>query len=365
MEKGNIAGLIVAAGMSSRMEDFKPLLPLDGKPILQHSIDNLRVGGAKSIMVVIGNRARDLQPLLESSQAGYVLNPQYSTTDMFTSVKIGLRQLARCDAVFFMPGDVPLFLPYSLQVMQRQLQSPDVGWVQPCYKGQSGHPVLIASVCFDTILSYEGECGLQGALSICPGRHIGLDLPDKGCLLDADTPEDYEELRAYVKLRKIPDDEICLEILKYFALPQKTIDHGLMVAEMSEQLARRLTAAGHVLDLRLIRAGAILHDVAKGHKDHARIGAQWIAEMGYPEVAEVISAHMDLAEESLLAMDEKAVVSLADKYVKGCEHVTMDQRFASVFQRWRDDRLAYEAIVQRQDAAKRLEQRFQELIQKI
>ena len=57
MKKLRIAGLLVAAGNSSRMNDFKPLLEINGKPMIKHVIDNLQGVGVNQILVITGKKA--------------------------------------------------------------------------------------------------------------------------------------------------------------------------------------------------------------------------------------------------------------------------------------------------------------------
>ena len=56
-----INGLIVAAGLSSRMKDFKPLMKINNKPLIMNTIDSLRQGGIKDIYVVVGYRGDEIE----------------------------------------------------------------------------------------------------------------------------------------------------------------------------------------------------------------------------------------------------------------------------------------------------------------
>jgi HD superfamily phosphohydrolase YqeK len=73
-------------------------------------------------------------------------------------------------------------------------------------------------------------------------------------------------------------------------------------------------------------AASLLHDIAKGEKDHARKGSQLIARLGYPEVAEVIAFHTVLDPEHGDQINETAIVYLADKLVSGRKIVSLDER---------------------------------------
>ena len=50
----NLSSLILAAGLSSRMENFKPLMPFRGKTLIENTIDSVLSGGAQTAVVVSG-----------------------------------------------------------------------------------------------------------------------------------------------------------------------------------------------------------------------------------------------------------------------------------------------------------------------
>ena len=90
-----IGGLILAAGCSKRMGDFKPLMPLRGKTLIENTIDSMLLCGISPITVVLGHRGRDIEAILKSRYLGtgltMVYNNGYAATDMLTSIKIGLQ----------------------------------------------------------------------------------------------------------------------------------------------------------------------------------------------------------------------------------------------------------------------------------
>lgn len=190
-----LAAVVVAAGMSSRMGAFKPLLPLDGSSMIRKVICAFADIGAKRIVVVTGHRAEELEAHVAPYGVICVRNERYETSDMFTSVKLGLREVrGPSRRVFFSPGDVPLYTQDSLRAMLRKMDAGGHGIILPCYGGRPGHPILLKSECIPHILAYEGGRGLAGALE-AHGGALRLALGDEGVLLDADTPDDYERLK--------------------------------------------------------------------------------------------------------------------------------------------------------------------------
>ena len=183
--------LIVAAGKSSRMGDFKPMLQLGSISIAQRVINNFRQAGISKIVVVTGYNADALERHLASNHVIFLRNEDYETTHMFDSVRIGLEYLKdKVDTVLFTPVDVPLFTAHTVT----QMLSLGQPLVTPVCNGTPGHPILIRSSLIESILSNDGNTGLKGAVEHCGTPMYCLNVEDPGIIHDADTPEDYAEL---------------------------------------------------------------------------------------------------------------------------------------------------------------------------
>lgn len=197
--------VIVAAGMSSRMHAFKPMLRLRGSTVIKTAISTLRSAGVGEIAVVTGNHAGILTEHLSSAGVACLYNGKYKTTEMFDSAKLGLDFLKdRCDRIFFLPGDVPLFSKHSLAFMADDMDRTGCKILLPVYGGKMGHPILINSSAVEFLLGYQGAGGLKGAIDSFGGSRKTVELDDEGMVLDADRPEDYERLLEYAE--KHPDD---------------------------------------------------------------------------------------------------------------------------------------------------------------
>ena len=191
-----IGGVILAAGYSSRMGDFKPLLPVGGVPALQRSIECLKAAGAETA-VVTGHRHTELSPLIGACGAAELVNPDYDA-GMFTSVLAGVRHFAALGAegVLLLPCDCAA-VPKEA-VRQLIACAGDRGeYALPTYQGKNGHPLWIPARYFDEILHYDGPGGLKGARSLHADTLTRLPMPWEGTVLDMDTPEDYQALCGY------------------------------------------------------------------------------------------------------------------------------------------------------------------------
>ncbi|MDO4617503.1 MAG: nucleotidyltransferase family protein [Lachnospiraceae bacterium] len=148
------AALITAAGKSSRMGDFKPMLQMGTISIAQRVIHNFRQAGISKIVMVTGYNSEILEHHLASNNIVFLRNEQYASTQMFDSVKIGLDYLKdKADTVLFSPVDVPLFTAETVTKMLDLNQL----LVTPCFQGRPGHPILIRSELIESILVWVSK----------------------------------------------------------------------------------------------------------------------------------------------------------------------------------------------------------------
>ena len=114
------AALIVAAGMSSRMGDFKPMLNIGSISIAQRVVATFQQAGVEKIVMITGFNATLLERHLSGNGIVFLRNEEYERTQMFDSVCIGLRYLrGKCDRVLFTPVDIPLFTAATVRALLR------------------------------------------------------------------------------------------------------------------------------------------------------------------------------------------------------------------------------------------------------
>ena len=96
------AAVIAAAGLSSRMRDFKPLLCLGSSTVIGHTIDALRTAGAAPIVVVTGYQSAVLERHLRYSGVMFQKNERFAQTDMLASLQLDWqpcrRRRTRCSS---------------------------------------------------------------------------------------------------------------------------------------------------------------------------------------------------------------------------------------------------------------------------
>ncbi len=192
----NLAAIILAGGLSSRMGSFKPLLPLGGMPVLRRTLEAYGGAGLR-IICVTGHRAEELRPVICDAGAEEAYNAAYET-GMFSSVLTGFRRASElgCDGALVSPADCPLVTRGAVaRVLERVKTAPEELCVA-AYRGERGHPLYVPARVFPEILTHDGEGGLRAVTRRYEQRLVETDCP--GVLVDMDTPEAYRAaLAAY------------------------------------------------------------------------------------------------------------------------------------------------------------------------
>ena len=192
-----ISGLVVAAGLSSRMGVFKPLLKLRGKTVIENSVGSVLDGGARTVVVVTGYRADEIESLLHNRFGERVLivrNDEYYATDMLASVKIGCAKLPAVDAFYLLPGDMPTVKKSTFELLRAEWEKTG-GVVFPTLDGHRKHPPLISGELAGAIAAFHAEGGLRQFWKIHEDIAHEVSVKDEGVSIDLDFPEDYERCK--------------------------------------------------------------------------------------------------------------------------------------------------------------------------
>ena len=215
------AAIVLAAGFSSRMGAFKPLLPFGERTLVDHVVTNLRAAGVERIHVVTGFQADALAPELTRLGVTRAHNPDFAA-GMFSSVQAGVASLpADVDAFLLAPVDVPLLRPSTIARVLRAAATRDSAIVYPTFRGERGHPPLVRRALFAEILNSDGDGGLRALLARHEGEASEVAVFDWGCLVDMDRRDDYRRLAAALAGHRLPDVAECEAMFDAAATPKR------------------------------------------------------------------------------------------------------------------------------------------------
>ena len=357
-----IAAIVLAGGFSQRMGRFKPLLPLGDDCILQRVVRLFQTAGIQNIGVVTGHRGVEIQAAMTAMKVCWVKNPDYAK-GMFTSVLAGIRALPpACQAFYIHPADIPLVRAATVQRLIAALTDTPAAILYPTFNSQRGHPTLIRTQLVPQILQWSGIGGLSAFLQCHAADSLELPVADEAILLDLDTPDDYQKMVARLRTALLPTQSECRFLMeKMQKLPSNIIAHSQAVAHLARRLAVAVNKAGLPIQIDLVWAAALLHDIARTARNHAKAGAQLLNRHGFNLLAPIVAAHMDLDVDATGPIDEAQIVHLADKLVAGDQYVDLAQRFARKMEKYGKDPTTIARIVRRRENAMRIQTKVENI----
>lgn len=201
MKNLKITGLIVSAGKSGRMGNFKPLMDYKGETFLQKIVLNLNTVCEK-IIIVTGFKSEILQKetikifnnkseKFLNDKVQFVENENYEK-GMFTSLQKGLSVIGNCNWVLYHFVDQP-GLPQEFYIDFVDQIDNIHNWIQPSYDNRNGHPVLFNAEVIDLILNSDKNLNLRELSKIACVKKKSWECYYKNILQDIDTQEDYLE----------------------------------------------------------------------------------------------------------------------------------------------------------------------------
>lgn len=228
MEK-NVAGIILAAGESSRMGRDKALLPIGRETFVQHLIAILK-GRVSPLVLVLGhhadeiaariapqgaqrkpdecagaeavaNTAMNAEPGAATASAPITIlrNPEYRLGQL-SSLKVAIGYLnarpagANVEAALVALVDHPAIPASVVDLLLANFAKSHAPVLIPTYYGRRGHPVLFARSLFAELLDAPLEEGARWVVRRHAAEVELVETDEEGILLDIDRPADYAAL---------------------------------------------------------------------------------------------------------------------------------------------------------------------------
>jgi len=322
-----ISAIIPAAGLSTRMHKYKPLLKLGNLTILEHTIKLFKQCNIADIIVVTGHNQEQIEPLIKKNGAKPIFNKDFKT-GMLGSIKTGVKNISsRSSGFFLLPVDIPLIRKSTVHSLTARFKKNPEHIIIPEFNKEPGHPPLIPAWLIPEILDLKASSNLGKLLLSLQDYQKRQIIHDHGILMDADNQKAYEDLKKRYQTIDIPDKKECRSIIQENLKGEKSIKaHVELVAKTAVTLAREVQeqpseneTSKYTLDINLILAGALLHDIKRKEAEHASVGAQLLLSLGFSKVADIISQHMDLALPLTDHLTEAQIIYFADKLCNGAK----------------------------------------------
>ncbi len=194
MRDGRVAGVVLAAGSSSRLGTNKLLIDIGGETMVRRAARRALEAGLAPVIVVLGFEADRVAEALQGLDVVPVVNPDHPG-GMHTSMYAGVGRVpADCEAAVVILADMPLVTSaMSAGLVARFRKGPEP-LVISLYGGVPAPPTLYARALFPD-LGAAGSGGGRRVVRDHLGEAAAMEWP-AALLADLDRPEDVERLRS-------------------------------------------------------------------------------------------------------------------------------------------------------------------------
>ena len=186
------SAILLAASLSRRMgAENKLLLPVIGRPMVRHVVDQYIEALDGEVLVVLGHQSEEIAATLKGTTARTVFNPLFPQGQA-TSVAAGLR--AAFDANTFVIGltDQPFLNSAHIKALLDAHWSADPQKITiPVHGNARGNPIVVPGALRSRLLEDADNPGCRKFTRAHPELVQELTLSSRGYYVDVDTPEAY------------------------------------------------------------------------------------------------------------------------------------------------------------------------------
>ena len=195
---GRVAGVVLAAGTSSRMGRNKLFLRLGGTSVLRRAVATAREAGLDPVLVVLGHESGRALAELEGLSCTPVLNQEYAS-GMNTSVRAGISAVpADATGAVLMLADMPFVTAGMLRSLVGRYRAGEEPLVVSTYGEVLAPPILYGRPLFGELRALDGDgCGKR-VVKAHRAEAIEVEWPPSA-LTDLDVPDDLERVRTWIE----------------------------------------------------------------------------------------------------------------------------------------------------------------------
>jgi molybdenum cofactor cytidylyltransferase len=176
---------VLAAGKSERFGSEKLLARIDGKTLLERSIEIASWAGNPTVIV---------RPNFPAPKGVRLLINSYFEKGISTSVRLSVEDAVKrnCEEIVFFLADMPFVRKETVLKVLNEAKRTEKLLIYPVYKGKKGFPTVVKSDAFDFLNEIKGDEGFRRVINSHPDICLGVKVDDPWCVFDVDVPEDLK-----------------------------------------------------------------------------------------------------------------------------------------------------------------------------
>lgn len=191
-----VAGIILAAGSSTRMGKDKLLLKINGEPLLRRVVKMALASDISRVFVVVPEDAKQRLEVINDLDVTIVISTK-SSEGMGATMTVGMNAIrAEYTAVTFLLADMPDVVSADVNKLIGAYSGGSDDIIRAIsVSGRAGHPVLFGVGYFEQLKILTGDQGAKTIVADNLDRVIGIRTNGEGAIVDLDTPDDLEKWR--------------------------------------------------------------------------------------------------------------------------------------------------------------------------
>ena len=206
LPKKPTAGIILAAGQSTRFGKPKQLLKLNDKYLLEWVLDAALESRLEKILLVLGHKYQDILTALGEKTRHpdlQIVNNHHYQDGQSTSLQAGLDQVRdKFPATMFLLGDQPMLDSETIDALLEQfwISGKDIG--VPVFEGKRGNPVIFSQKFYGHLPKITGDIGARNIIRDHPENVEEIETNNPLCFMDIDTQSDFDNLAKVLDSQK-------------------------------------------------------------------------------------------------------------------------------------------------------------------
>ena len=197
------AGIILAAGRSTRIGRPKQLIRIGDDLLLSRVIKMAIASDLEKLVVVLGHRKGAILSSLGDEQdhpkVQIIVNDRYRE-GMSTSLQAGLAVVRDLfPSIMVLLGDQPFVDTAIVNRLLGCFHRSDMEICVPVHGGRRGLPVCFRYTVFDAIVKITGDRGARDIIRDNPKRVLPVNIDNRRCFFDIDDEQDLKVGRRYLK----------------------------------------------------------------------------------------------------------------------------------------------------------------------